>query len=108
MRTGQRGHARSLSLISRNDLAWCKLHPPVMGHNKRIHHHDGDEERRHHRNRELHRALHRSVFAYLTRPVADPDHPGQRISYDERDQRLRGQAYRQAVLAVERSSSCQG
>lgn len=46
----------------------------------------------------LRRALHRSVFAYLTRPVPDPDHPGQHITYGELDQRLRGRAYRQMIL----------
>ena len=50
-------------------------------------------------NSRLSQDLHRSVFAHLTRRMADPDHPGQQISYGELELRLRGRAYRQAVLA---------
>lgn len=55
--------------------------------------------RRQWRNRELDQALHQSIFAHLTRAVADPDRPGQQISWSELDQRLRGRAYRQAAHA---------
>lgn len=74
-----------------------------MGQLKRRPGHNGHDEARHCRNRELLQGLHRSVFAHLTRPVADPDHPGQTISYDELDQRLRGRAYREAALAGRRA-----
>lgn len=58
----------------------------------------------HRRNQELSQALHRSIFSHLARPVADPDRPGEWISYDELDQRLRGRAYRQATLAARQRS----
>lgn len=57
------------------------------------------QDERQRRNKALNRALHQSLFTHLTRPVADPDQPGRWITYDERDQRLRGRAYRQAALA---------
>lgn len=46
--------------------------------------------------------LHRSVFAHLTRLVADPDRPGAQITFGELDLRLRGRAYRQAVQVSRR------
>lgn len=52
------------------------------------------------RNRELNRLLHRSILAHLTRPVADPERPGETISYGELEQRLRGRAYRRAAHAA--------
>lgn len=75
-----------------------------MGRHKRQTSQAETEATRHQRNSELNRALHRSVFAYLTRPVADPDQIGLTISYGELEQRLRARAYRQAVLAGRRAS----
>lgn len=48
-------------------------------------------------NDERNLALHRSVFAQLTRLVQDPDQPGRQISLCELEQRLRGNAYRLAA-----------
>lgn len=48
-------------------------------------------------NHALNLALHRSVFAQLTRLVQDPDQPGRQISLCELEQRLRGHAYRLAA-----------
>jgi hypothetical protein len=51
------------------------------------------------RNGALNRALHHALFAHLPRPVADPDQPRRWITFEDRDLRLRGRAYRQAMLA---------
>jgi hypothetical protein len=65
----------------------------------------GAEQDRRARNSMLSHDLHRSVFEHLTRQMADPDHPGERISYGELELRLRGRAYRQAVIAGQGGSS---
>ncbi len=64
----------------------------------------GTEKDRREHNRRLSQDLHRSVFAHLTRRMADPDHPGQQISYGELELRLRGRAYRRAVLTGQQDS----
>ena len=74
-----------------------------MGRRKRQAGQVGTEEERGGRNSELNHALHRSVFAYLTRPVPDPDQPGHLITYGELDQRLRARAYRRAALACRKA-----
>ena len=51
----------------------------------------------------LSQAIHRSVFAHLTRQLDDPDHPGCQISYAELEQRQRARCYRQA-RAIEAAS----
>ena len=54
-----------------------------------------------------HRAMHRSLCAHLTRPVADPAQPGRWITDDEGDQRLRGRAdRRQVALACHQAPHC--
>lgn len=74
-----------------------------MGRHKRQTNHAETDDTRHRRNSVLNRALHQSVFAYLTRPVADPDRSGETITYGELEQRLRARAYRQAVRACRRT-----
>ena len=64
----------------------------------------GTEQDRRERNSRLNQDLHRSVFAHLTRRMADPEQPGHQITYGELELRLQGRAYRQAVSTAQQDS----
>ena len=72
----------------------------VMGNRRHRSGRSGTEQHRRESNTRQSQDLHRSVFAHLTRRMADPDQPGQQISYGELELRLRGRAYRQALWAA--------
>jgi len=55
------------------------------------------DQTRHECDRNLSRDIQDAIFAHLTRLVSDPDHPDQRITYDEWEQRLRARAYRRSA-----------
>ena len=95
------------SLARAADLACLCPHEGTMGKHHHGSDHEADQglprERRAHIDRQ-NQLLHRSVFAHLTRRVADPDRPGEQITFGELDLRLRGRAYRQAVQVSQRST----
>jgi len=69
-----------------------RSHPDRDGKATRKH-----KQEQHHLSHELSLALHRSVFAQLTRLVPDPDQPGRNITTGELELRMRGRIYRQAA-----------
>jgi hypothetical protein len=71
-----------------------------MAHHRRRAAASGLDCERQGRNMDLNRALHRSVFAHLTRRVSDPEHPGRQIAYCELEQRLTARSFRRHAEAV--------